>query len=59
VKANPGVPRKKIEILDVKYPKNRTRFGVIKLHQGKLIFRCHDSKFVDMIVRDIERRPFE
>ena len=54
-----GVPRKKIEILDVKYPKNRTRFGVIKLHQGKLIFRCHDSKFVDMIVRDMERRPFE
>ena len=44
--------------MDVKYPKNRARFGVIKVVHGKLIFRCHDSKFVDMIVRDMERKPF-
>ncbi len=55
-----GKPKKKIEVLDVKYPKIRTRIGYLFLQKGgKLMFCCLDTKFASMIVRNIDPEVFK
>jgi exoribonuclease R len=43
----------------VTYPKNKTRIGVLKKIHNQIMFHALDSKFGDMIVRDITPEVFQ
>jgi hypothetical protein len=58
----PAGPREKrfVEVLDVKYTKNRTRIGFLKTNKlGQIYFSNLETKFGDMLVREFEPEIYE